>query len=85
MFDISNKTELIKQASTGAWNDAYSKAFQYASLAGATLGRALNIRVPSQPEYVTQIYNDLVTSSNDVSVGNFGVSAIVEVDFLVNG
>lgn len=32
-FDISNKTDLIRVASINAWNDAYNKAYQYASLA----------------------------------------------------
>ena len=84
VFDISNKTELIRIASTNAWNDAYNKAFQYSGLAGATLSRALSITVPKQPEYVTQVYNDLVTSAKEIAVGNFGLSAVIEVDFLIN-
>lgn len=84
VFDISNKTDILRIASTNAWNDAYNKAYQYANLSSATLGRAFAIRIPNQPSYVTQVYNDLVTSSNEISVGNFGVSANVEVDFLIN-
>lgn len=83
VYDISNKTSLIGLASTNAWNNAYNKAYQYANLAASSLGRAFAIRVPSQPAYVTQVYNDLVTSSNDIAVGNYVLAASVEVDFLI--
>ena len=55
-FDISDKSSLITQASTNAWNDAYSKAQQYSQLAGVTLGDVLAIRVllPANPNQVPE-------------------------------
>lgn len=44
-FDINNKTSLLGTANRNAWDDAFAKAAELASLSGVRLGRANKIRI----------------------------------------
>lgn len=88
-FDINNKTSLLGTANKNAWDDAYAKASQLASLSGVRLGRANKISILGEPSILRVNYGQLVGAQaqgapTQISVGNYGVTSNINVDFLIN-
>lgn len=87
-FDIFDKTALQTQARTAAFNDAKSKASDYASFAGLSLGRVIfiddNYYVSSPPIITGKVAfasAARLDSSTSVPVGEQDVSYSVVVTF----
>ncbi|SJM91476.1 26 kDa periplasmic immunogenic protein [Crenothrix polyspora] len=87
-FAVDNSTEALIQARAKAYQDAHSKAEQYAKLAGVTLGRAMHINEgsgvsPAPVPYADGAFMMMKSSapSTPVQVGEQEVSVNVDIVF----
>lgn len=88
-FDVFNKTSLQNQARTAAFNNAKSKASDYATFAGLNLGRVLKIddtttvSAPAQPVAfkAAMVLDSAAGSPTQVPLGNLDVSYYTVVTF----
>lgn len=88
-FAVDNSMEALIQARAKAYQDAHSKAEQYAKLAGVTLGRAMHINEgsgvsPSPVSYADGAFMMKSSApSTPVQVGEQEVSVTVDIVFAV--
>jgi uncharacterized protein YggE len=86
-FDISNKTSLNTQARQLAFQDAKTKAQQYAQLSGLKLGQVLTITEssssnnPPVPFMLAATLNVAASAPTQVPVGQYDVSNDVTITF----
>lgn len=82
-FDLSDRSEILRQAREVAWNDAQQKAEQYAGLAGAELTEVLSISTFEQtPGPVAQTTFDSASAAAvPVQPGTQNVRVEVQVSW----
>jgi uncharacterized protein len=87
-FSLEDDEALLSDARTRAWNDAYTKAEQLASLSGVSLGSAQSIVESVSSEnpvtyYAAEGARDAV--STPIEAGSQKVTVILTVQFSING
>lgn len=89
-FAVENSTDALAQAREKAYEDAHTKAAQYAKLAGVGLGRAIHISegsgVPSAPVFYAgerAMMKSMAAVDTPVQVGEQEVAVSVDVEFAI--